>query len=238
MIKNQIIGLSNYIKNRAFTHAFRHSRKKAKIIFYKKINKLFFRAGRSLFINLFGKKKKYTQTFVSKRIVNVIKNNWIKRIEADQLTTVILSSNIFFTHVDSNLFIKNFGVIIDKNIIYDPSYKLTNFKTFSFNFYKYILIFFLKKRRAIIFNLKNIKFYKFRSKIFRSAFNSNWIPSIEWIQEHSFLYFYKSSNIEFDLRTLTGVLIYQSNRRQSYRFFNNMNISLFMARSYTWKYIV
>jgi len=74
-IKNQLVALSNYIKCRAPRRRPRIFIKKPRIIFFKKINKLFFRAGRRLFIEKFGKKKTYTQSYLSTRIVNVIKND-------------------------------------------------------------------------------------------------------------------------------------------------------------------
>jgi len=238
IVKNQLIFISNFIKNKKIKRFNKHLISKTKIIFYKRLHKLFFRSGRSLFVPFFKIKKSYTQTFLSKRITHVIKNNWTHVTTNTKLYSIIFYSNLFYTLSDVNQFIKNFGVLINNKFIYNPLYKVQNLLKFSFVFSRYFLIFFLKKRQKIIRSLKNIKFYKFRSRFFLSKYKSMWIPSVDWINEHYFLWTYKHANIEFDLRSLTGFVIFNAKVWFFNKYIVHANISLFMTRSYNWKYIV
>ncbi len=238
LIKKQLIYLSNYIRHGTFQKSYKLPRLKTRIIFYKKLNKLFFRSGRALFTKLFNFKKSSRQTFVSKRIFNVIKNDWSKHSKAVNVYTLLLKTNLFLSRKESYSFISAFGVWVGSNIIYNPECVLVQSTTFSLLFSRKTLNFFHKKRKRVIANLRNIKFFKFRSKMYIARKIFLWAPSIEWIYEHEFLYFYKNSSIEFDIRTLSGVYIYSSNYVQPSKFVNMSDISIYMTRSYTWKYII
>jgi hypothetical protein len=96
----------------------------------------------------------------------------------------------------------------------------------------------LKKRQNVVLNLCKTKVYKFRSKLFLSKKKSFWIPSKEWLQEHSCLYTHRHANLEFDLRTLVCTYLYSIDGINFINFPTNMDISIYMARSYNWKYII
>jgi len=88
-----------------------------------------------------------------------------------------LNANVFFTQADAEAFIVNFGALIKNKYVFDPFYTIRGFEKIYFCSHKNILNFFFKKRRRIIFNLKNIKFYKFRSKFFQFKNAPTWVPS-------------------------------------------------------------
>ena len=48
----------------------------------------------------------------------------------------------------------------------------------------------------------------------------------------------KYNNVEFDWKSLSGFYVYNVHVNTSLDYFNVESISLFMNRSYTWKYIV
>ncbi len=74
-VKNQLIYISNLIKFNRARYKYKTRTAKIKIIFYKKINKLFFRAGRRLLVPFIKIKKSYNQTFLSKRLCSNIKSD-------------------------------------------------------------------------------------------------------------------------------------------------------------------
>jgi hypothetical protein len=75
LIKNQLIFLSNILKNKPFRNNTQMFFRKPRIMFYKKFNKLFFRAGRNIFVKKINFKKYLIQKFVTKHIKQIIKNN-------------------------------------------------------------------------------------------------------------------------------------------------------------------
>jgi hypothetical protein len=191
-----------------------------------------------LFVKLFNLKKSIRQTFISKRIVNVVKNNWVQFIKRPMLYNLLLKTNIFYSCNDAKTFILNGGVCINMQRIYDPNHVLNQTTHVAFPFYRANFKFFLRKRRNMIISLQRIKFFKFRAKIYNKQYKNFWAPSSEWIYEHNFLYFYKNSNLEFDIRTFTGIFIYKTSSIQFSNFITMANLSPYMSRSYTWKYII
>jgi hypothetical protein len=110
IVKNQLINLSNFIKFNKFGRRTNLFPKKNKIFFYKKINKLHFRAGRKLFTSFIKIKKNYTQTFLSKRIYSTIKGDLLQQLQPRSLILILLSTNLFYTYNDINFFVSNLGV--------------------------------------------------------------------------------------------------------------------------------
>jgi hypothetical protein len=235
-LKQQLMYVSNFIKHNSTKQKDNFFKKRVKIIFSRKLNKLFFRAGRDLIARFLNFKKYLIQKYISKKINHTIKQPWTHALFFNKLMHILVKSGLFYSHTDASKFIKTFGVKINEKITYNSNQTLCANDTFTLPFSKNILIFWKLKRYSIYINLKKIKFYKFRSKFFINPNKSFWIPSKNWLEEHSFLYTQKYSNIEFDLRVLSGVYLYENDLLNFTSFPNNVQLSQYMSRSYNWKY--
>lgn len=237
-LKQQLIHISNYIKYNSCKNKESGFKKKIKTIFARKLNKLFFRAGRTLITQRLNFKKYLIQKYISKKITHTIKKPWTHILYMNTLSHILVKCGMFYTQIDTSKFIGSFGVKINEKIIYNKNQRLNASDVFVLPFSKYLFIFLRSKRHNVYANLKKIKFYKFRSKFFVVPNKSIWLPTKEWLNEHSFLYTQKYTNVEFDLRSLSGVYLYDLDFLNFTNFSTNMQISLYMSRSYNWKYLV
>jgi hypothetical protein len=117
-IKNNIFSVLNYIKYNEIISK-KKDKKKNRIFFAKKFNKLFFRAGRRVLTNKLNIKKYVIQKYISKKITHLIKKNYIYSISNIRLNTLLIKCGLFYTLKDSNTFINIFGIAINTFIVYD-----------------------------------------------------------------------------------------------------------------------
>lgn len=140
--------------------------------------------------------------------------------------------------IDAINYVVQFGILLDNIWVYDP-YKDVNVSSkfsliFSISFLKFVFF----KRKFVLKNLKRIKFYKNRSKYIVKKKKFIWVPSNYWIEQHAFIYISRGLNVEFNFKTLTGVLLYKNNIMKHSNMYDIINLSLYMFRSYNWKYAV
>ena len=236
-LKYKLITLANLIKFDNIDNKKFDTKKKPKIIFYKKLNKFFYRDGRSILMKKLNIKKYLIQKFTTKKIYNLIKKPMLTCNLNNTISNNLVQCSLFYTVNDAINFIKHFGINIDGIWGNDPNYRINSIKFFSIANSYDLLKFLKKKKNKILHNFKKIKFYKYRSKLYLPKKNFIWLPNNKWLHEYSFLYTNKLSNIEFDLKTMHGILLYDSNYLNYMTSYESSNISLFMNRSYTWKYL-
>lgn len=110
--KQKIIMLSNFAKNQTNDH-YKSSFKKPKLIFYKKLDRFYYRLGRKLLSKTLAFKKYTIQSFTTKKIYNLIKKPLVQQLFKTNLNNLLVCCNIFYTQNDSNNFIKKAGVLIN-----------------------------------------------------------------------------------------------------------------------------
>jgi len=120
---------------------------------------------------------------------------------------------------------------------YNPRTEMYINNIFALIWSKHTLDLFRKKRYLLIVNFKNMRFYKLRSKLFLSKTKTLWIPLMLWINEHFFVFVHKCNNIEFDMRIMKGMYIYNAHFVNFSDLLEKMDISFYMSRSYNWKYL-
>ncbi len=197
---------------------------------------MFFRAGRNVFIKELGIKKYFIQKYISKKISHLVKKPLISNLNQCYMNVILLQCNLFYSLEDSTQFINKFGVLINNNMSYRSQDTLEPNHIFMLIHHKTIFQYIKKKKKQVILNFKKIKMYKFRSKYFLTKYKNEWMPNKNWLAEHSFIYFSKFTNLEFDSKIMTGVLLYNISMialiHPKY-----INTSLYMTRSYNWKYL-
>lgn len=238
-LKQKLIGWINAFKDDGRNQRFRANTfiRKPKIFFYKKFSTLFFRAGRMILKDFFSFKKYVIQRYLTRKISRVIKHNWMRTINSVTITDILIKSNIFYTYKDAADFVSTVGLVVNGNYVYDPKYKVHNNSTFfimnNTHFYKY-----LRKKKQRLFKLyARVKFYKYRVKTF-TRHRATWLPLQEWLTDTSVLYANKNRDVEFDIRVLGGVYLHNRQGVELFDFYQKMNLSLFMTRSYNWKFLV
>jgi len=238
-IKQKLITVSNTVKNNNNLQKknLNLNKRKPKIIFYKKLDKFFYRDGRVLLMKKLNIKKYLIQKFVTKKIYNLIKKPCLFFMFNNAISDTLVTCNLFYTTTDACMFIKSLGVYINKSWNYNPHININKLQIFSIVSSIFILKFFKKKKAKIINHFKKIKFYKYRSKLFKSKKQFTWVASQDWLKEYSFVYTNKLSNIEFDWKTMSGVLLYDSSYINQINTYKMLNISMYMTRSYNWKYL-
>lgn len=237
-VKDDVYKIINYIRYEDTPTLKNDFKKRPKTLFYKKFNKLFFRAGRSVLLDKFNYKKTIIQKYLSKKIHHFIKKPDIKYFNRNNMTRTLIKCNLFYTENDARFFINNFGIKLNDNIIYDADFKITPKDFFAIVWTSLFFKFFKKKKSSLVNNLKKIKVYKFRLKHFLTKKRAEWVPIKTWLLEYSCLYISKYNNIEFDIKSFSGFYLYNNNFEISCDYFYNSDVSIFMSRSYTWKYII
>jgi len=235
-LKFQLINIMNILKNQENMRK-NSSRPRPKVIFSKKLNRFFFRAGRNTFMQNFNHKKYLIQKYITKKIFNITKKPATIISRRKCITDILLNSNLFYSYNDSSNFVKYFGVLVGSIIIYDPVYTVNAPMVFSLRSNYLVLSFFVKKKSLILASMKKIKFYKYRSKLYTTAKSYVWVPTKNWVREHIFLCINRLSNYEVDYKILSGVILYNDTQLSSVLQHNIQDISLYMNRSYTWKYL-
>jgi len=212
--------------------------KKGRTIYSRKLNKLFFRSGRSILINHFNLKKYKIQKYISKKIANEIKKPFTQLIQRSSVTDLLVKAGLFYSNKDAKLFIQMFGMRYNDFYTYNSSMLLTTNTIITLPYMSVFFDFMLKKKQTVIHNLNRAKLYKFRAKLFTAKRKSEWVPTKKWLVEHSCLYTQKYMNIEVDIRILTIIYLYHLDYINFVTFPDYINISTYMIRSYNWKYII
>lgn len=233
-LKHKLIHISNIIKSEAPFQK-KQFRQKLKIIFYKKLNRFFFRDGRKILMTHFNIKKTLIQKYVTKKISNFIKNMQVSRNIIYLCNDILVKCGLFYSVKDANNFIRTFGINLQGTWNYNPNKLIATASIFSVITGSLLLIKCTKKKLQIINNLKRLKFYKYRVKLYSTKKQFTWVSTKDWFKAYNFLTTDKLSNIEFDFKTMSGVILYMNGgtRRNDL----NHDLSWFMGRSYTWKYL-
>lgn len=235
-LKQKILDLSFYNKNMDLFDN-RETVKKNKIIFYKKLNRLYYRAGRRILSKYLNFKKYSIQKNTTKKINNLIKKNWLNIFQKKTIINVLLMCGIFYTINDSIKYTKYFGVVIDNKVFYTTKTDFSCGIFFNLISSIFLLKFLKKKKLKLKFIIKKVKLYKFRIKktIFRQKFK--WITFNKWFVENSLHFYNRTSNVEFSIKTFSGVYLYKNNSIDFIDYFNKLNLSMYMSRSYNWKFL-
>lgn len=236
-MKRKLIVLSNLINGKVHKKNHNNTYKRTKVLFAKKFNKLFFRAGRSVFVKYFDLKKYKIQKYITKKIFPMLTKPWLSFMRNSYLSNVLVQSKIFLSIVEAEKFIYTHGVRLNGSFVYDSNFVLKTHDVFSIPFSKKTLKFFRKHKSRISQNLRKIKFYKYRSKLFHGKRNFEWVPTSTWLRYNSFTYTSKFSNIEFDPRIMMGVILYEFELVNYINLYDKLDLSLYMMRSYNWKYL-
>lgn len=233
-LKQKLIHISNNIKSETPFQK-KQFKQKLKIIFYKKLNRFFFRDGRKILMNNFNIKKTLIQKFVTKKIANFIKNMHGPRNTIYFCNDVLVKCGLFYSLKDANSFIGQFGINLQGVWNYNPNKIMTEASLFAVITDSSLVTRCTKKKLQIIHNLKKLKFYKYRVKLFSTRKQFSWVSTKSWFQEYTFLTTDRLSNIEFDFKTMSGVVLCIG--ENAGRSNLNYDLSWFMGRSYTWKYL-
>jgi len=143
------------------------------------MKKLYYRAGRSVLIKHLKLKKHIIQRDISRRITTFLKKDILLLLREVRLCTVLTKSSIFLSEQDSKNFIEKFGACINNIYIYNPNYCLKAGDVFKLVSTKILLKYLQTKRKYILVNIKKIKFYNYRSKLFFFKKKYMWVPSTE-----------------------------------------------------------
>ncbi len=236
-LKDNAYNVINYIRYNSIQVKQNNFNRKTKTLFAKKFNKLFFRSGRRVLMKNFFQKKTQIQKYISKKIHHFIKKLNVNIYKNTNISDLLMNCGVVYTLNDSVNFIKFFGFSVNGANIYDYKYTIKINDLFSIIWSRFFFKYLKKKKQNFLNNLKKIKIYKFRIKNYKANKKIEWVPINNWLLEYSHLYMSKYNNIEFDLKSLSGLYLYSINTNTSLNYFNNESISLFMNRSYTWKYI-
>ena len=235
--KQKIVKLSNLIKQTGVQKKKYHLRKKPKIIFYKKLNKFYFRSGRTLLLKYLNYKKYLIQKFITKKISNLIKQPVTLFMFNSNLINLLVKCNVFYTFSEVESYVNGVGLLLNGKWVYNSKvtlkpndiFALPNSNTF-FKFYR-------KNKLNIITTIRKLKFYKYRSKFYVSKKKFIWLSTSSWLKQYAFLYTNKRSNVEFDPKILVGCYLYDFDFTNCSGLYEYANLSLYMARSYNWKYL-
>lgn len=154
--------LVNFFKNQ--NAGAKQTPKKPKLLFYKRLDRFHYRMGRKLLLNKLGFKKYAIQTFITKKIYNLIKKPFLFMLKHTNLTTVLIICNLFYTQTDSHHYITQCGVLINNRRIFDSNTIINVNDIFSISNTLLYFKFFKKKKNNLLVNFKKIKFYKHRVK--------------------------------------------------------------------------
>lgn len=237
-IKNDVYKIINYVNCSDFDTTREEFKKRPKILFHKRFNKLFFRAGRKILLSKFTFKKTVIQKYLSKKIYNFVKKQDLTQLQTTNIASFLIKSNIFYTINDAYMFIKTFGVLVNGVVVYNPKLNVKYFDLISIIWVRFFFKFLKKRKNNIINNIIKLKTYKFRLKHYITKKKVEWVPVQTWLLEYSSLYISKYNDIEFDVKSLSGFYMYNNVLELSCEHFYNADVSLFMSRSYTWKYII
>lgn len=134
----------------------------------KRFNKLYYNKGRRLLMQYKPIKKYLIQKYITKRLTKFIKQPGTHLLHYMSLSSALLKVSLFISLLDATQFIKQFGIVVNDAINYDPNSQI--FPGFRFSLpitIKSYKFFFLKKK-LLVKGLKRIKFYKYRTKYFLS----------------------------------------------------------------------
>jgi len=243
-IQNRIYFLYNLMKNqprspRKLTPAkLRQLHKPTRV---KDLDRMYFRKGRKVAANFFLKKKHLTQKYITKKIFTPIKRPLMFTLTSTPLMEVLIQTNIFYTLRDSIRFISKCGVYVNNQLSQIPYRILQHYETFSLIqtplMWRFVRKSFLRMRKSLV-KMKvyqhRVKFFHLRKKIKPKY---NWISGKDWIYQHTFLYTHRQANIEFDWRIFCGVVLYDWKLTNRLLCYDKLDLSLFMMRSYNWKYL-
>jgi len=98
--------------------------KKIKIIFSKKLNRLFFRAGRKILGTHLYFKKYIIQRYMSRKVTHEIKKITPMIIYTSDIKELFIQCGVFYSIKDVKNFINLFGVRINNAYIFTYDYKL------------------------------------------------------------------------------------------------------------------
>lgn len=238
-IKQKLNVLLNTIKNPHYNSRVTKAnhRKSPKVLFYKKYNKLYFRGGRNGLHDYMGIKKYMIQKYMTKKFNNSVKKNFELLKNQNHVVSALIQCNLFFTFKDAVDFIKIFGILVNNRVRYLSKTMLSPNDKFAVITTLKSLVFFKKRKKNVIKLLKKIKIYKYRVKKYSTKKNYKWLPMQTWLLENNIFYFSKTTDIEFDARILTGIKLYADNQIQFNTFYDKLNLTLYMTRSYNWKYL-
>jgi hypothetical protein len=168
-LKQGLISLINFINN---THRNRNPKffRRKKVLFSKKFNVLFFRAGRKILMDYFNIKKHLTQKFITKKLTKTLKKKQIMFQFLDNISATLLQSNLFYSSADAKKFIQTFGIYIDGHLRYDPEHSVLVNTQFSLQTSQYLLKFINSNRAKFTYQLRKIKFYKYRVRVVDSMY--------------------------------------------------------------------
>lgn len=237
-IKNKFVQLVNRLKyNKLTTNTNFLFKKKPKIIFTKYLNKLFIRGGRTLLRGYICQKKTIIQRFFTKKITSFLKGR--QTLIQPSLTTnlLLIRCNICYTYTDAVKFIHTYGISLNTYFTYDPQFKINPNTFFSFIFSSNLYHYLNTNRVKFIFMFKNIKFYKFRVKTLIFKKHYKYSPMIPFYKNYINLYLNKDSDIEFDFKSMNGLYLYVTPSNLITHHIKTLDRSLYMHRSYNWKYL-
>lgn len=234
-IKSKLIYLSNLFRSDLIEPK-PYTSIKPKITFSKRLNKFFFRAGRNTLLNLYSIKKYCIQRYTTKKIFSFVKHPLTNNLNLNTIVDTLIQVNLFYSYNDSYRFIKTFGVLVDRQLVYNPSYQVTRTTTFSLVVSFIILNFLQKLKSKVIKQFKKIKFYKYRSKLYTTWNDYKWVSNKDWLLEYAFICTNRTSSVEFDWKTFSGVVL-TSDELLNLKPSKLSDLSLYMGRSYIWKYI-
>lgn len=212
---------------------------------FKKKLKLIIKKNRKIVVDFFNLKyyRNFSISKNLKKICNLKKFDLLINLE-NSLLNIVIKSDFFFSKNDCTWFIKNGLVSVNSNIILNPNFRL---KTYDIVNLAFLENYFLYYKSNLSFLLDNL--YKINLKLW--SINNNRFKNIEkkksdikeesypkWIKNYQ--YFKKDIPLylEVDYISMTIVLLDNELNFNHLDYYNFKLISLFMSRSYNWKYII
>ena len=195
-----------------------------------------FRDGRKILIKILNTKKHNIQKTITKKTQNFLKKNWLNTNKYC-LNNLIRDCNIFYLLYDVNYFIQNFGILINSKINHNHKYLVNKNITFRIMLSAVFIKYLIKQKKNIKLIFKKIKLYKYRikNKLFKVL--NKWLNFQEFTLNCLFLSHFNQNILEFSLKSFSGVLFYNNLINCVYYQYLHTDLTLFMNRSYNWKYL-
>lgn len=140
--------------------------KKHKFIFYKKLNKGFYRSGRSLLIKQLNLKKYTIQKYINKKLYSLVKKPQLNNTTSNTLLDTLLYLNLFYSIYDAETFIRKVGILLNFDTSLNPNQLVKINTLLSLPVSVHFVKFFKKNKHKILTSVKKSKFYKYRAKYY------------------------------------------------------------------------
>lgn len=119
-IKDNMYSVLNYVKYYEIYNKEVEIKKRPKMLFYKRFNKLFFRSGRAVLLGKMNLKKTLIQKYISKKITHLIKKPNLAQLDIKTIKLFLVKCGLFYSFRDASNYINNVGMQLNNKFTYNP----------------------------------------------------------------------------------------------------------------------